>query len=149
MDHGPGTMEGASPSNEGSEAPGASPTYSDVMTADELVAKWLDTLAERPPSKEVGKQGEAARRICMEASRYQVELAFRGMGKVFPFSQGEPWDLMTLEKWFSRALQAGSGGGDAPNLGGGQRDEPNFLARDEDFLPGGLYGPPLEEPADA
>lgn len=78
----------------------------DSMRADELLKLWIDTQPTRPPSASVSKQGAAAKRICDQNKREDIDKAVRGMGLIFPHSAGEPWDLFDLERKFAKAYAA-------------------------------------------
>lgn len=97
------TETDTSPPNGGSEPSGS------VLGSHELVAKWIDRIGSRPPSSIVSRNGEAARKICTEATREDVERAWAGMEKLFEYRDGQPWDLMDFERKFAKALQASNG----------------------------------------
>jgi len=79
---------------------------SDGMKANELVGAWISRQPARPPNAAVGKQGAAAKRLVKDYSRSDLEGALDGIGRLFPYSNGTPWDLFTLEKKMATAVNA-------------------------------------------
>lgn len=72
----------------------------------ELVAWWVDRQIVKPAPADVGKQGAVAKRLIAKYGTDGVRMAVAGMGHLFPHSNGEPWDLMDLERKFLKAAQA-------------------------------------------
>lgn len=77
---------------------------------DNLLGWWIvreqRQTGRRPPDPDVGKQAAACRRIRGVRSAAEIGRAVAGMEHLYATRQGEPWDLMTLEKNFQRALSA-------------------------------------------
>jgi len=76
------------------------------MNAQELVGFWIDQLTTRPPGELIGKQGAAAARMCGKYDRASIVQAAVGIGQLYPYSKGEPWDIFDLEAKFQKALEA-------------------------------------------
>lgn len=76
-----------------------------------LVAAWIEVQPERPSGSEIGKQGAVAKRLAEKHEPRRLAIALYGMDRVYPFSDGEPWDLFDLERKFSKACNAALSGG--------------------------------------
>lgn len=79
---------------------------SDSMAANELVGAWISRQPKRPPESVIRKQGAFAKRLVRDCTRSELERAVDGIGRLFPHSDGTPWDLGTLEKKLPLALAA-------------------------------------------
>jgi hypothetical protein len=97
----------------------AATTDSDRMDTQELVAAWITRRGERPPSAAIVKQGAAAKKLASLYSRVDLERALDGIGRLYPHSNGAPWDLFDLEKKFVNALAAPT-----TTANGGRRGRP-------------------------
>ena len=80
----------------------------EAMSAQDLIAYWIDHRLDRPPGSIIGKQGAAAKRICEKYTRQQIVQAAVGITQLFPHAtpKNEPWDLFDLEKKFDKAMAA-------------------------------------------
>ena len=87
------------------------------MPANELVAQWIRSQPARPPTAAVQKQGAAAKRLVAAYDRIAIAQALEGIGRLYPHSNGEPFDLFDLERKFAKALAA-------PALNGNRRGRP-------------------------
>lgn len=76
------------------------------IAANDLVAAWIDQQDAKPDQAEIRKQGAVAKRICTNHELPDIVRAFIGIGFLFPYDKGEPWDLFDLERKFSKAKQA-------------------------------------------
>jgi hypothetical protein len=77
------------------------------MRADELVALWIDGgHGKHVPKAAIGKQGAAAKRICEKFTKSEIITAVSGISRLFPHSNGTPWDLFVLERKFTLASAA-------------------------------------------
>jgi len=47
-----------------------------------------------------------AKKICSERSDDAIYLAIEGIKKLYPHSNGAPWDLFDLDRKFDKAVQA-------------------------------------------
>lgn len=74
--------------------------------ANDLLAWYLKKHPAKLSEKDRGKQAAAAKRICDNYLAPDIRRGIRGMGKMFPYSQGEPWDLMDLEAKMPKAILA-------------------------------------------
>jgi len=74
-------------------------------------------------AKERSKYGAVCKRLAEQHSKDEVAAAFLGIEKLYPHSEGEPWDPLTLQKKFGLALAAM---GDHPKLKA-QRDKDALL----------------------
>ena len=102
-----GATDVAASKGEGDLAEGPTPTASEPrMSAGELVAAWINRRADRPPDAVVSKQGAAAKRLTSTYSRVDLERALDGIGRLFPHSDGQPFDLFDLERKFANAIAA-------------------------------------------
>jgi DNA-binding transcriptional ArsR family regulator len=103
-----GTADAAAPRvDESSEQEAATTTPdSDRLSAGDLVAAWVRRQPHRPPASVIRKQGAAAKRLVSDADRPTLERAVEGIGRLYPHSEGEPWDLFDLEKKMAKALAA-------------------------------------------
>lgn len=94
------------------ETPPLTPPSADATAsldrADKLVAWWIRHRKEDspPPDSAKKKQGAVAALICAERNAEDIRRAISGMAKMFPYSNGEPWDLLDLRRVFDKALQA-------------------------------------------
>jgi hypothetical protein len=86
----------------------------DRMKANELLAAWIDLQPLPPSAEHRKKQGAFAKRICDQYPAEAIHAAAAGMEKLYPYSKGEPWDLLILERKFSLAVQAEFNGRDRP-----------------------------------
>jgi len=77
-----------------------------ILRPDELLAEWIKRQHVPPDQSEKSKQAGKAKQICAKHSKDDISQAFLGMGELFPYSNGEPWDLFDLDKKFSKAKQA-------------------------------------------
>jgi len=59
-----------------------------------------------PPNGQRGKLGAAGKRLAAQQSPSEIVRAMIGMGSLYPHSNGEPWDLMDLERKFTKASAA-------------------------------------------
>jgi hypothetical protein len=59
-----------------------------------------------PGQKDTAKQGAVAKRLVDRYGTDAIRLAIRGMGHLFPYSRGHPWDLFDLERQFLKAAHA-------------------------------------------
>lgn len=57
--------------------------------------------------KAYAKQAAVLGRMIEAHGHDDVETAMRGMGGIYPFSSGDPWDALTLERRFVEALASG------------------------------------------
>ncbi len=85
---------------------GEETSTSDSMATHELVGAWINRLPERPPSSAIAKQGAAAKRLVAAHDRGALERALDGMTRLWPHSNGEPFDLFDLERKFAKATVA-------------------------------------------
>lgn len=105
MDQGTGSMEEDDAQGRGS--PGAGEVGDSlVLRPNELLAEWIDRQAIPPDAQEKKKQAGKAKQICDKHNRRDIALAFKGMAQVYPYSNGEPWDLFDLDRKFTKAKQA-------------------------------------------
>lgn len=65
----------------------------------------------RPPPKLVTKQAKVAGQLALEYDSETLARMVFGMSHVFPYSEGESWDLFTLRDKASKALAASGTGG--------------------------------------
>jgi hypothetical protein len=82
------------------------PTNGQAMKPNQLLAEWIKRQPLEPDGQEKGKQAGKAKQICSKHSRMDIIQAFNGMGQLFPYSEGEPWDLFDLDRKFTKAKQA-------------------------------------------
>jgi hypothetical protein len=87
----------------------------DSMAANELVGAWIARQPARPPESVIRKQGAFAKRLVRDCNRSDLERAIEGIGRLYPHSNGEPWDLGTLEKKLPLALAAPAANGTRRN----------------------------------
>lgn len=83
------------------------PKGSAARTANAIVELVMNhgLNGERPPNW--GKQHKAARRLVnVGVTLPNAERACQGMKLLFPWKNGDPWDVFTLERDYSRALAA-------------------------------------------
>lgn len=71
-----------------------------------LMAAWVARLPLDPDPRTRGKNAAAAKWLAENYSERQIRYAARGMGRLYPYSEGRPWDLMDLKKHFVRAFMA-------------------------------------------
>lgn len=76
-----------------------------------ILQAWIDRfpeLGKKLSSRERGRLGAACKRLAEGHTREDVAVAFVGMAALFPHNEpkNEPWDPMTLEEKFPRALMA-------------------------------------------
>lgn len=72
-----------------------------------MTARWIEEQPARPPDADIRKQARAFHDL---ARKYQVEeiaQAWEGIGALYPFSEGRPWDAFDLRRLFGKAFQAG------------------------------------------
>lgn len=79
------------------------------LTAGDLLAAWVSKLGHRPSDHDMKKQGAAAKRLVERHADDELLFAMVGITRLFPHSQGEPWDLFDLERKFPKALSKGRG----------------------------------------
>jgi DNA-binding MarR family transcriptional regulator len=103
-----GDADASAPDGEGESVDESKDTTTDGerMATEEVVAAWLDRLSERPPDAAIAKQGAAAKRLASLYPRADLERALDGIGRLFPHSEGEPWDLFDLDRKFTKAHAA-------------------------------------------
>lgn len=94
------------PAREEGQIPPSADAAASLDRSDKLVAWWVRHQEGSPPDSAKKKQGAVAALICAERSAEDIRRAISGMGKMFPYSNGQPWDLMDLRKVFDKALQA-------------------------------------------
>lgn len=73
-----------------------------------LTAAWVSLQPERPSESEIRKQGAVAKRLAKDHEPRRLALALYGMDRLFPHSDGEPWDLFDFERKFSKAASKGA-----------------------------------------
>lgn len=78
------------------------------MVGSEIVARWISFTGLSLSSADRGKQGAAAKRLAKTRSRAQIVAAMVGMTRLYPHSNGEPWDIFDLERKFAKAQAAAS-----------------------------------------
>tara|TARA_R110000787_G_scaffold9902_1_gene34229 strand:+ start:249 stop:602 length:354 start_codon:yes stop_codon:yes gene_type:complete len=78
-----------------------------AQVAGSLVGGWIKMQPVRPHPRDINKQGAAAKRIA-ERDLSHVKAATIGIGLLFPYSTGAPWDLFDLERLFTKAVLAGA-----------------------------------------
>lgn len=101
----------------GSEPPEDEVTRKQVT--DALVAAWLSLQPERPPEKQIGKQGAVAKRLAKDTAPRKLAIALYGMEQLWEHREaGNPWDLFDFEKKLSKALKRGV---EAMRDGGGSK----------------------------
>jgi len=59
-----------------------------------------------PPTGQRAKLGAAGKRLASKSAPVEIIAAMVGMEQLFPYSKGEPWDLMDLEHKFTKAVAA-------------------------------------------
>jgi hypothetical protein len=82
------------------------PTPTLVATA--MTARWIEEQVTRPPESEIKKQARTFSSIARRESVQHIAQAWEGIGTLYPFSEGRPWDAFDLRKLFGKALQAGA-----------------------------------------
>lgn len=73
-----------------------------TMQPNELLAAWIDRQAVPPDAKEKSRQAGKAKQLCQQHARTDIAAAFVGMGQLYPYSNGDPWDLFDLDRKFTR-----------------------------------------------
>lgn len=74
-----------------------------------ILAAWCEkypATAQAMSGRERGKLGAACKRLAEEHSREEVLAAWIGIERIAPYSMGEPWDPMDLERKFAKAMAA-------------------------------------------
>lgn len=89
------------------------------VSAADLLAAWIDAQPQPPPRGSIAKQGAAAKRLCEAHTRPEIAAAWLGMPLLFPYSNGEPWDLFDLERKFAKAVAKAH---DSPDLRARRRE---------------------------
>jgi hypothetical protein len=84
------------------------------ITTSVLLGAWIDLQPIRPAEPDIKKQGAFAKRICAKYGDNDIRAACAGIWKVFPYCDGEPWDLGDLEKKFMKAVSKAMGNGSNP-----------------------------------
>lgn len=74
--------------------------------AQALVGWWVDKQALAPSRSDIGKQAGVAKRMLDRYGIDAVRVAVAGMGHLYPYSEGQPWDLFDLERKFLKAAEA-------------------------------------------
>lgn len=72
-----------------------------------IFTAWCDQnpeVSQAMSPRERGKLGAACKRLAEDHSPGEVRAAWWGIQRLYPFSDGRPWDPMDLEKHFVRAL---------------------------------------------
>ena len=77
-----------------------------LTPAQTLIAWWVDHQTIAPAQSDVGKQAGVAKRLVQRYGKENIRLAVAGMGHLYPYSDGEPWDLFDLERKFLKAVQS-------------------------------------------
>lgn len=86
-----------------------------------LTAAWVESQPERPPQKQIAKQGAVAKRLAQDTAPRKLAIALYGMDQLYPHCEGEPWDLFDFERKLSKALAQGRKAMEAG--GGGRADQ--------------------------
>jgi len=82
----------------------------DVNLAHELVKYWIDLQPERPPTPVIKKQHAKAKRLVDHYTVDDLRAGLVGIARLFPHSDGEPWDLFDLERKMAKAVAAARNG---------------------------------------
>lgn len=93
------------------------PSPAKVATA--MTYRWVEEQAAKPPDTEIKKQHRAFTYIAKQQNIVDIAQAWEGIGTLYPFSDGSPWDAFDLRKRFGKAFQAGAleiAGGDPGEL---------------------------------
>ena len=99
------------------DLPPVVPSPSKVATA--MTYRWVEEQAARPPEPEIRKQHRAFTYIAKQQNIADIAQAWEGIGTLYPFSEGSPWDAFDFRKRFGKAFQAGAleiAGGDPGEL---------------------------------
>jgi hypothetical protein len=60
------------------------------------------------------------KRLLDSEGEKRVRLAVAGIGQVYPFSNGDAWDFFSIERHFTRAVEAGAAARtESDKMGGG------------------------------
>lgn len=114
----------------GRDPPGDEDTRKQVT--DALVKAWLSLQPERPPEKQIGKQGAVAKRLAEDTAPRKLAIALYGMEQLWEHREaGNPWDLFDFEKKLSKALKRGV---EAMRNGGGSPADQKLEERKRDTL---------------
>jgi hypothetical protein len=72
-----------------------------------MTARWIEEQPARPPESEIKKQHRTFLTIARQQGVMDIAQAWEGIGTLYPFSEGRPWDAFDLRKHFGKAFQAG------------------------------------------
>jgi len=72
-----------------------------------MTARWIEEQAARPPESEIKKQHRTFLTIARTENIMDIAQAWEGIGTLYPYSEGRPWDAFDLRKQFGKAFQAG------------------------------------------
>ncbi len=70
----------------------------------DVVGLWLSFRDERPPEKQLKKQGAAAKRLADDYTPEEIARSMYGIQYLYPHSDGEAWDLFDLERKFQKCF---------------------------------------------
>lgn len=75
------------------------------LLANALLAKWIERQPFRPSDRDIKKHRRAAANVVKDRDPRLVMLAALGMGHLFPYSKGHPWDMFDLNRVFTKAVE--------------------------------------------
>ena len=102
-----GTNKSSADESARTKSPTRKPKTNGTPEALGLVMAAWRTQAGTPSRAEQNKQAAAAKRIAGAHPPERIAAALAGLSLLFPFSNGQPWDLFDLERHFSKAAARG------------------------------------------